>query len=203
LPLILPAAPERQHHHALPEPRKDTPMSRLPHPLAVPAPFARSVAIAAFLGATMLASPMTTARADSTSTAPSHVTPGAAPRTKAAAGAMATKTESVEQRISSLHTALKITPQEEANWTAVAQAMRDNAAAMQKLATDSTDQSPQSKTAMDDLKTYQKFAQAHVDGLKNLTSSFETLYDAMPDPQKKVADQVFESSRHHGVSSHS
>jgi hypothetical protein len=115
---------------------------------------------------------------------------------------MATKAETVEQRISSLHTALKITPQEEADWTSVAQAMRENAAAMQKLAADNTVQAPQSMTAVDDLKTYQKFAQAHVDGLKNLTSSFETLYNSMPDAQKKVADQVFQSSRHQGASKH-
>ena len=49
-------------------------MSRLSHPLAMPAPFARSVAIAALLGTTMLASPLMAAPADSASTAPSHVT---------------------------------------------------------------------------------------------------------------------------------
>ena len=151
----------------------------------------------------MLASPLTAARADSASTAPSHMTQGAAPQTKVAAGAMATKAETVEQRITSLHIALQITPKEETDWTSVAQAMRENAAAMQKLAADNTVQAPQSMTAVEDLKTYQKFAQAHVDGLKNLTSSFETLYDAMPDAQKKVADEVFQSSRHHDASSHS
>jgi hypothetical protein len=151
----------------------------------------------------MLAGPMTAARADSATTTPSSVTQGAAPHAKVGAGAMMTKAETVEQRIASLHTALKITPSEEADWTSVAQAMRENAAAMQKLAADNTVQAPQSMTAVDDLKTYQKFAQAHVDGLKNLTSSFETLYNAMPDAQKKVADQVFQSSRHQGATSHS
>ena len=177
-------------------------MSRLSHPLAMPAPFARSVAIAALLGATMLAGPMTAARADNVSAAPSQATQAAASQTKAAAGAMATKAETVEQRIASLHAALKITPQEEADWTTVAQAMRENAAAMQKLVADDTVKASQRMNAMDDLKTYQKFAQAHVDGLKNLTSSFETLYNSMPDPQKKVADQVFQSSRRQGASSH-
>jgi protein CpxP len=202
LPLRRSQAAQWRHHHVLPEPRKDTPMLRLSHPVAMPAPFVRSVAIATLLGATMLASPLTAARADSASTAPSHMTQAAAPQKKVAAGAMATKAETVEQRISSLHTALKITPQEEADWTSVAQAMRENAAAMQKLAADNTVQAPQSMTAVDDLKTYQKFAQAHVDGLKNLTSSFETLYNSMPDAQKKVADQVFQSSRHQGASKH-
>jgi hypothetical protein len=49
-------------------------------------------------------------------------------------------------------------------------------------------------SAVDDLNTYEKFAQAHVDGLKNLISSFKTLYTAMPDAQKKNADQVFKTS---------
>ena len=44
---------------------------------------------------------------------------------------------------------------------------------------------PQDMTAVDDLKSYQKYAQAHVDGLKNLIASFATLYDALPDDQKK------------------
>ena len=46
---------------------------------------------------------------------------------------------------------------------------------------------------MGDLKTYEKFAQAHVKGLKNLIASFSKLYAAMPDAQKKNADQVFQS----------
>jgi len=170
--------------------------------MAKPAPSPRSFAIAALLGATMLATPLTAARADSTpaqAAAPqSHV--GAA-ATGAKVG-MGMKGETVEQRITNLHTALKITPDEEANWTSVAQAMRDNAAATEKLAAERTAQAPQNMTALDDLKTYEKFAQAHVDGLKNLTSSFETLYKSMPDPQKKVADRVFQSSHHHGDMAH-
>jgi periplasmic protein CpxP/Spy len=46
-------------------------------------------------------------------------------------------------------------------------------------------------TAVDDLKTYQEFTQAHLDGIKNLISAFETLYNSMPDQQKKNADEVF------------
>jgi hypothetical protein len=51
-------------------------------------------------------------------------------------------------------------------------------------------------SAVDDLTTYEKFAQAHVDGLKNLISSFRVLYTAMPDAQKKTADEVFKNSGH-------
>jgi chromosome segregation ATPase len=100
--------------------------------------------------------------------------------------------ETVDQRIATLHAALKITPAEESDWQAVAQTMRENAADMQKLAADKASQPADQMTAIDDLQTYQAFAQAHVDNLKKLTASFQTLYSAMPDAQKKIADQVFQ-----------
>ena len=104
--------------------------------------------------------------------------------------------ETIDQRIATLHTELKITPAEEADWKAVAQTMRDNADAMAKLAGDKQAQSPSAMTAVEDLQTYSTFAQAHVDHLKKLTSAFTTLYNSMPDKQKKLADQVFARSHH-------
>jgi len=160
--------------------------------MAVRAPFVRSVAIAALLGATMLATPLTATRALAQTAA-----------TPAAATATDTKGETVEQRITALHASLQITADEEKTWNGVAQAMRENAAAMDKLIATNRTSPPQNKTAVDDLKTYQQFAQAHVDGLKNLTSAFSTLYNAMPDAQKKIADQVFQTSGHGNVASHS
>ena len=50
-----------------------------------------------------------------------------------------------------------------------------------------------SMNAVEDLTTYQDFSQANLDGLKNLISSFKTLYDSMPADQKKNADGVFDS----------
>ena len=101
----------------------------------------------------------------------------------------------VEQRIATLHAALKITPDEDAKWNAVAQAMRENASNLDQLIAGNRKTAPQDMTAVDDLTLYQKFAQAHVDGLKNLTSAFSSLYDAMSDQQKKNADQVFANFR--------
>lgn len=141
------------------------------------------LALAAVLSTTMLVSPLTAALAQNT---PAQAV--------AASAATETKGETVEQRVTSLHTALKITPEQEGTWKAVAQAMRENAANMDTLVASSRTKSPQSMTAVEDLKVYQKFAQAHVDGLKNLISAFSTLYDGMPDAQKKIADQVFLTS---------
>jgi hypothetical protein len=166
-------------------------MSPLFKPFVTPAPYVRSFAIAALLGTTVLAAPLTAALADGAGNAPIQLAQAVAPQDQAAAGPAATKAETVEQRISTLHAELAITAGEEADWNGVAQAMRDNAVAMDKLVAARTASDPQTMTAVDDLKAYQKFAQAHVDGLKGLTASFATLYDSMPDAQKKVADQVF------------
>jgi protein CpxP len=169
-------------------------MSFLIHSKAVSAPFARSVAIAALLGATMLTTPMISARADTVTSAALQLAQAAAPQNPAAAGATQSKGETVEERITNLHAALKITPDEETKWNGVAQAMRENASSMDKLVAANRTTPPQNMSAVDDLTTYEKFAQAHVDGLKNLISSFKTLYTAMPDAQKKTADEVFKTS---------
>ena len=110
----------------------------------------------------------------------------------AAAAATSNKPETVEQRIATLKTALKITPDQEPKWTAVAQAMRDNASQMEKLVATKRAIPPEKTTAVDDLKTYQEFTQVRLDGMKNLNSAFKSLYDSMPADQKKNADMVFE-----------
>jgi len=167
-------------------------MSRSIHPTTNAAPLTVSVAIAALLGATFLVSPIVSARAESVTHAPMRLVQ--ADKSQAAADTAATKAETLDERIASLHSALKITADEESKWNDVAQAMRDNAATMQKLVAEKAALAKQGMTAVDDLNTYQKFAQAHVDGLRNLSASFETLYGSMPDAQKKIADQVFQDS---------
>jgi hypothetical protein len=151
---------------------------RLFHPLA------RSLAIASVAGAALLAGTLTPVVAQ---------TPPDSKKPPAAAAATSSKPETVEQRIQTLKTALKVTPEQESKWTAVAQAMRDNASRMEKLVADKRKLAPEKTTAIDDLKTYQDFAQAHLDGIKHLTSSFKSLYDSMTPDQKKNADTVFES----------
>ena len=163
------------------------------HPIAISAPLARSVAIAALMGATVLAGPLSAARADSVTNGAFQLAQAA--HSTAGKGATESKGETVEQRITRLHAALKITPAQDAKWNEVAQDMRENAAAMDKLVAEARAIPPQNMTAVADLQMYQKFAQAHVDGLKNLLSHFEAFYAAMPAAQKKLADQVFRSTR--------
>jgi len=171
--------------------------------IALPAPLGRSFALAALMGATMLASPLTAAHAENAGNGGAfQLAQATAPQTRAAEAATATKGETVEQRIVTLHAALKITPDEDAKWTAVAQAMRENASNMDKLIAEGRKTAPRDMSAVDDLVSYQKFSQAHVDGLKNLISSFSALYSAMPDAQKKVADSVFEAAHQSAAAAH-
>jgi protein CpxP len=145
----------------------------------------RSLALATLVGASLTLGVFSQASAQTA--APKD---GAKP--PAAAAATSNKPETVEQRITTLKTALKITPDQESKWDGVAKAMRENAASMDKLV-----QEKQGKmanmNAVDDLKTYQEFSQANLDGLKNLSTAFKTLYDSMPADQKKIADGVFDS----------
>ena len=144
------------------------------------APVVRSLAIASLLGATFLAGSLGPVAAQ---------TPAEKP--PAAAAATSNKPETVEQRITTLKASLKITPDQEAKWGTVATAMRDNATAMDKLVQTKRAIAPASMTAVDDLTTYEEFTKARLDGLKNLTSAFKSLYNSMPAAQQKNADQVF------------
>jgi hypothetical protein len=143
------------------------------------APAARFAAVGAFVGTAFLVGPLPAAAQSAWSSHHHHANAEA-------------KRETVEERISGLHAALKITADEETNWAGVAQSMRENEANMQKLVAERTAEAPRSSNAVRDLRTYERFAQAHANGLKNLISSFEALYQTMPDTQKVLADQVFQ-----------
>jgi protein CpxP len=145
-------------------------------------PLTRSFAMASLAGAALIAGSLAPAAAQ---TPDSQKPP-------AAAAATSSKPETVEQRITTLKTALKITPDLEPKWNNVAQAMRDNASKMEKLVATKRAIPPEKTTAVDDLKTYQEFTEVRLDGLKHLNSAFKSLYDAMTPEQRKNADMVFE-----------
>ena len=147
-------------------------------------PLTRSFAIASLTGAALFAGSLAPATA--------QTTPDGKTTPPAAAAATSSKPETVEQRIATLKTALKITPDLEKKWDGVAQAMRDNASKMEKLVATKRAIPPEKTTAVDDLKTYQEFTEVRLDGLKHLNSAFKSLYDSMPADQQKHADMVFE-----------
>jgi hypothetical protein len=105
--------------------------------------------------------------------------------------------ETAEDRIKYLHSALKITPAQEDQWTKVAVVMRENADQITILAKARSENS-KSMTAVDDLKSYAEFASAHEDGTKKLIPVFQVLYDGMSGSQQKTADMVFRNNSHSG-----
>ncbi len=100
--------------------------------------FSRVTLASALMCGTMLATPLLVA--------------GAAHAQDMSAAPAKSHEETIDQRIAKLHKELKITPDEETNWSGVAGAMRDSAAAMQKLAADKAAEAPGSQTAVDALR---------------------------------------------------
>src|ERR1700726_5119517 len=111
--------------------------------------------------------------------------------------------ERVERRIKELHVQLQITPAEEPQWNEFAQVMRENARDMDQAFMQRAQQYP-TMNAMQNMQSYQQMAEAHVQHLQKLVPAFDNLYNAMPEQQKKLTDQVFRANaeRHAAQSRH-
>jgi protein CpxP len=96
----------------------------------------------------------------------------------------------VETRIKELHHKLKITPAQESQWNEFAQVMRENAQAVDAVLKERSE-NLHAMNAVEDLRSYEKLADAHADGLKKLVPAFEALYNTMSADQKKTADLAF------------
>lgn len=143
-----------------------------------------ALAAVAFLAAGGLTATGAYAQTPSPSASPPAATPAPMPK------APRYDPASVEARIKRLHDRLKITAAETEAWNQVAQIMRDNARDLDTLVR-ARDHDARTMSAVDNLRNYQKIADAHAEGLKKLVPAFTTLYDAMPDSQKAIADAVF------------
>lgn len=98
----------------------------------------------------------------------------------------------VEKRITDLHDKLHITAALQPLWDGFAEAMRQNARDMD-AAVEQRRRSADGMTALADMQSYADLAQMHAAQMSKLVSSFATLYDAMPDEQKKQADAAFKA----------
>jgi hypothetical protein len=103
--------------------------------------------------------------------------------------------DDAETRIKTLHRELKITPEQEQAWNAVAQQIRDNAkqradAYAQQTASEKT------ATAPDMINAYAKTVDTQADAAHKFSEVFQPLYDSMSEQQKKTADAVFRNKVH-------
>ena len=103
--------------------------------------------------------------------------------------------ERTEARIKDLQNALKITQEQQGLWNALTQVMKDNAKTLEDLAKARADKS-KNMNAVEDLKSYSKFSEANVEGMKKFIPAFEALYNSMSAEQKKNADVLFKMGRH-------
>ncbi len=122
------------------------------------------------------------------SAAPSVFAQDAAPKADKAAQRPIDK---AEKQISEMHAKLKITAAQDPQWEAFVKAQRDSAEEMSDLIA-KRDATAATTNAVDDFKAYAKIAQAHADGLKKVIPAFETLYSALSDEQKKIADTMLD-----------
>jgi periplasmic protein CpxP/Spy len=98
--------------------------------------------------------------------------------------------ERVENRIKELHAQLRITSAEEAQWNQFAEVMRENAREMDQTLMQRAQQFS-TMNAVQNLQSYAQLAEEHAQRVQKLVPAFENLYNAMPEQQKQIADQVF------------
>ncbi len=96
----------------------------------------------------------------------------------------------VERRIAGLQSRLKITPEQQPQWEAFANVMRENAAHVETLQHERADKVT-TMNASEDMRSYADVARAHADDLQHLAAAFDTLYAAMTPEQKTAADRTF------------
>jgi len=95
--------------------------------------------------------------------------------------------QNVDANISILHQRLQITPAQEPQFNAVANAMRENA----RAEASAPQQPPAGATAVDDLRAYIRYSEVELTGLKKMLPALEALYATLSPTQKRAADAAF------------
>jgi periplasmic protein CpxP/Spy len=96
----------------------------------------------------------------------------------------------VEEHIRELHAQLRITSAEQPQWDSFANVMRENARNMDQQFAARRDQFA-TMNALQNMQSYERIADAHSQNLQQLVPAFGNLYNAMPETQKRLTDQVF------------
>jgi hypothetical protein len=95
-----------------------------------------------------------------------------------------------DQRINALQAQLRITSVQMLQWSAFAQAMRDNATSTdalfrQRAGTAAT------MTALENMRSYAQVARTYADNTEALAQAFETLYGVLTPEQQQTIDALF------------
>jgi protein CpxP len=95
--------------------------------------------------------------------------------------------QSVEANISELHQKLQITPAQEAQFSAVANIMRENA----RAEASAPQAPPQNATAVEVVRADIRYAEVELAGMKKFLPALDALYAILSPAQKKTADALF------------
>lgn len=106
----------------------------------------------------------------------------------------------VTERITYLHSRLRITPAQEPLWANLVQVMQENANSVALLLKERF-QILKGGTAIESISTYEKLGEAQLDGLKKFAAAFQALYSSLSDDQMKIADVIFRLGVLHAVGS--
>jgi len=100
----------------------------------------------------------------------------------------------IEGRIAFLRAELKITDPQTAQWNALTAVMRANNQAMRATMQRVRDTSGKTITAVERFELREQAASASLDGVRKFLAALRPLYDTMSADQKKLADDLFEST---------
>ncbi|OOG60217.1 Spy/CpxP family protein refolding chaperone [Rhodanobacter sp. C03] len=103
------------------------------------------------------------------------------------------RADAVEQRISDLHTQLKITDAQSKQWDAFAQTMRDNAKKAADAFRDRAQKLP-TMNADEAMKSYAALTQLHAENMQKLSSAMSDLYAVLSTDQKQTADAMYRNN---------
>jgi len=106
-------------------------------------------------------------------------------------------TAQVERRISGLQRRLKLTPEQQPQWNAFTDVMRQNAAHVEALQRDRAGKMT-TMTASEDMRSHAEVARAHAEDLQRVAPAFDALYATMTPEQKVVADRTFHQPQSRG-----
>lgn len=95
-----------------------------------------------------------------------------------------------DQRINALQAQLHITPAQQPQWNAFAQAMRDNATKTDAMFRQRAG-SATKMTALENMQSYAQIARAYADATEALAEAFASLYAVLSDQQKQTIDGIF------------
>ena len=104
----------------------------------------------------------------------------------------------IEGRIAFLHTELKITPEQQAQWDRVAAAMRANDQDMHKaFETMRANRGTTPLNAVQRLEMRAQFTTLRTQSDQRFLEAFKPLYASLSDSQKQAADELFAQHHHH------